>query len=87
MQRNVCKKVVELGLIATAIVAHVSTVAVAPTSAASRQALLIYHAALDDLDILRGVYETERQTDFDRANPVTYAARTGTPYRDLDDED
>jgi hypothetical protein len=50
--------------------------------------------ALDDLDtpaadiaFLRGVYETERQTDFDRANPVAYAARTGTPYRDLDDED
>jgi hypothetical protein len=51
-------------------------------------------AALDDLDtpaddieFLRGVYETERQADFDRANPVAYAARTGTPYHDLDDED
>ena len=78
----------------TAVVAHVGTVATAPTSAESRHALKIYHAALDDLDtpatdiaFLRGVYETERQADFDRANPVAYAARTGTPYRDLDDED
>ena len=77
-----------------AVVAHVGTVATAPTSAESRHALKIYHAALDDLDtpaadiaFLRGVYETERQTDFDRANPVAYAARTGTPYRDLSDED
>ncbi len=78
----------------TAVVANIGTVATAPTSAESRHALKIYHAALDDLDtpandiaFLRGVYETERQTDFDRANPVAYAARTGTPYRDLDDED
>jgi hypothetical protein len=78
----------------TAVVAHVGTVARAPTSAESRHALKIYHAALDDLDtpaadiaFLRGVHETERQTDFDRANPVAYAARTGTPYRDLSDED
>jgi hypothetical protein len=76
------------------VVANVGTVATAPTSAESRHALKIYHAALDDLDtpaddiaFLRGVYETDRQTDFDRANPVAYAARTGTPYRDLDDED
>ena len=78
----------------TAVVAHVGTVAVAPTSAASRQALLIYHAALDDLDtpaadiaFLRGVYETERQTDIDRADPVAYAAATGTPYHDFSEED
>ena len=70
--------------------AHVGTVATAPTSAESRHALKIYHAALDDLDtpaddiaFLRGVYETERQADFDRANPVAYAARTGAPYHDL----
>ena len=78
----------------TAVVAHVSTVAVAPTSAASRQALLIYHAALDDLDtpavdikFLRGVFEAERQADVDRADPVAYAAATGTPYHDFSDED
>ena len=29
----------------------------------------------------------ERQADFDRANPVAYAARTGAPYHDFDDED
>ena len=33
------------------------------------------------------IYETDRQTNFDRANPVSYVAHTGTPYRDLDDED
>jgi len=73
---------------------HVGTVATAPTSAASRHALLIYHAALDDLDtpavdiaFLRGVFETERQADVDRANPVAYAAVTGTPYHDFSDED
>jgi len=78
----------------TAVVAHVGTVATAPTSAESRHALKIYHAALDDLDtpatdiaFLRGVFETERQADFDRANPVAYAARTGAPYHDFDDED
>jgi hypothetical protein len=78
----------------TAVVAHVGTVAVAPTSAASRQALLIYHAALDDLDtpavdiaFLRGVFEAERQADVDRADPVAYAAATGTPYHDFSDED
>ena len=36
---------------------------------------------------LTGVFETERQADFDRANPVAYAARTGAPYHDFDDED
>ena len=66
----------------------------APTSAASRHALLIYHAALDDLDtpavdikFLRGVFEAERQADVDRADPVAYAAATGTPYHDFSDED
>ncbi len=78
----------------TAVVANVGTVATAPTSAESRHALKIYHAALDDLDtpaeditFLRGVYETERQTDFDRANPVAYAARTGTPHHDADEDE
>jgi hypothetical protein len=33
------------------------------------------------------IYETDRQTNFDRANPVSYVAHTGTAYRDLDDED
>ena len=76
----------------TGVVACVGTVATAPTSAESRDALRIYHAAIHDLttpaeDIafLRGVYETERQADFDRANPVAYAARTGTPYHDFSD--
>ena len=78
----------------TGVVACVGTVATAPTSAESRDALRIYHAAIHDLttpaqDIafLRGVFETERQADFDRANPVAYAARTGTPYHDFSDED
>jgi hypothetical protein len=81
----------------TAVVAHVGTVAAAPTSAKSRQALLIYHAALDDLDtpaadiaFLRQVFEAERQADVDRANPVAYAAyaaATGVaPYHDSSDE-
>jgi hypothetical protein len=78
----------------TGVVACVGTVATAPTSAESRDALRIYHAAIHDLttpaeDIafLRRVYETERQADFDRANPVAYAARTGTPYHDFSEED
>jgi hypothetical protein len=78
----------------TAVVAHVGTVATAPTSAASRHALLIYHAALDDLDtpavdiaFLHGVFEADRQADVDRANLVAYAAVTGTPYHDFSDED
>ena len=78
----------------TAVVAHVGTVAGARTSAKSRQALLIYHAALDDLEtpaadiaFLRVVYEAERQADVDRADPVAYAAATGTPYHDFSDED
>ena len=78
----------------TGVVACVGTLATAPTSAESRDALRIYHAAIHDLttpaqDIafLRGVLETERQADFDRADPVAYAARTGTPYHDFSDED
>jgi len=78
----------------TTVVAHVGTVVTTPTSAESRHALKIYHAALDDLDtpvvdiaFLRGVYETDRQADFDHANPVAYTARTGAPYHDFSDED
>ncbi len=78
----------------TAVVAHVGAVGATPTSAESRHALKIYHTALDYLDtpatdivFLREVFETERQAYFDRANPVAYAARTGAPYHDFDDED
>ena len=76
------------------VVANVGTVATAPTSLASRSAIQIYHAALDDLDtpaedfaFLRSIYETERQDDFDRANPVAYAAYTGVPYQAAADDD
>ena len=63
------------------VAACVSTVATAPTSAESRDALRIYHAAIHDLTT------PERQADFDRTNPVAYAARTGTPCHDFSDED
>ena len=74
------------------VVANVGTVATDPTSLASRSALQIYRAALDDLDtpaediaFLRSIYETERQDDFDRANHTAY---TGVPYQAAaDDED
>ena len=63
-----------------------------PPSAESRHALKIYNAALDDLEtpatdiaFLRSIYETERQADFDRANPVAFAAYTGTAYHDFSD--
>jgi hypothetical protein len=56
--------------------------------------LKIYHAALDDIDtpavdiaFLRSIYETERQDDFDRANPVAYATYTGSPYQEHEDQD
>ena len=72
--------------------ANVGTVATAPTSVESRHALKIYNAALDDLEtpatdiaFLRSIYETERQADFDRANPVAFAAYTGTAYHDFSD--
>jgi hypothetical protein len=65
-----------------------------PTSLASRRALNIYHAAVDDFDtpavdiaFPRSIYETERQDDFDRANPVAYAAYTGSPYQDDEELD
>jgi hypothetical protein len=56
--------------------ANVGTVATVPTSSESRHALQVYHAAVDDLEtsaadiaFLRSIFETERQADFDRANP------------------
>jgi hypothetical protein len=71
------------------VVAQEGTDATSPTSLASRRALKIDHAALDDLDtpavdiaFLSSFYETERQDDFDRANPVAYAAYTGSPYQE-----
>jgi hypothetical protein len=61
-------------------------------SAESRHALKICNAAVDDFDtpaadiaFLRSIYETERQADFDRANPAAYAAFTGTTYHDFSD--
>ena len=63
------------------VVVKVGIVATAPTSLASRRALKIYHAALEGYRhsccrhcVLRSIYETERQDDFDRADPVAYAA-------------
>ncbi len=71
-----------------------------PPSAESRHALKIYNAALDDLEtpatdiaFLRSIYEshnnneTESQADFDRANPVAYAAYMGTAHDDFSDTD
>ncbi len=40
-----------------------------------------------DIVFLRGVFEADRQADVDRADPVAYAAATGTPYHDFSDED
>ena len=74
--------------------ANVGAVATALTSSAFRHALRIYNAAVDDLEtsatdiaFLRSVYETERQADFDRANPAAYAAFTGAAYIDFSDQD
>jgi len=74
--------------------ANVGTVATAPTSSESRHALRIYNADVDDFDtpavdiaFLRPIYETERQADVDRANPVAYAAFTGAAYIDFSDQD
>ena len=74
--------------------ANVGTVATAPTSSESRHALQVYHAAVDDLEtsaediaFLRSIFETERQADFDRANPAAYAAFTGATYIDFSDQD
>jgi hypothetical protein len=74
--------------------ANVGTVATAPTSSESRHALQVYHAAVDDLEtsaadiaFLRSIFETERQADFDRANPAAYAAFTGAAYIDFSDQD
>jgi len=76
--------------------ANVGTVATALTSSAFRHALRIYNAAVDDLEtsaadiaFLRSVYETERQADFERANPAAYAAfqSTGAAYIDFSDQD
>ena len=60
----------------------------------SRHALRIYNAAVDDLEtsaediaFLRSIFETERQADFDRANPVAFAAFTGAAYIDFSDQD
>ena len=60
----------------------------------SRHALRIYNAAVDDLEtsaediaFLRSIFETERQADFDRANPDAYAAFTGAAYMDYSDTD
>ncbi len=73
---------------------NVGTVATAPTSSDSRHALGVYKAALDDLEtpdedikFLRSIFETERQADFDRANPDAYAAFTGDAYMDYSDTD
>ena len=46
-------------------------------------------AANVDIAFLRSVYETERQADFDRANPAAYAAFTfaGAAYIDFSDRD
>ena len=74
--------------------ATVGTVATAPTSSDSRHAMGVYQAALDDLEtpaedikFIRSIFETERQADFDRANPDAYAAFTGTAYMDYSDQD
>ena len=74
--------------------ANVGTVATAPTSSDSRHALAVYKAALDDLEtpaediaFLQSIFETERQADFDRANPAAYAAFTGAAYMDYSDQD
>ena len=76
--------------------ANVGMVATALTSSVFRHALRIYNAAVDDLEtsaadiaFLRSVYETERQADFDRANPAAYAASTfaGAAYIDFSDRD
>ena len=74
--------------------ANVGTVATAPTSSESRHAIQVYHAAVDDLEtsaaditFLRSIFETERQADFDRANPAAYAAFTGAAYIDFSDQD
>ena len=76
--------------------ANVGTAATAPTSSESRHALRIYNAAVDDFDtpaadiaFLRSIYETERQADFDHANPAAYAAFTfaGAAYIDFSDRD
>ena len=40
-----------------------------------------------DIAFLRSIYETERQADFDRANPAAYAAFTGAAYIDFSDQD
>ena len=60
----------------------------------SRHVLRIYNAAVDDLEtsaediaFLRSIFETERQADFDRANPVAFAAFTGAAYIDFADQD
>jgi hypothetical protein len=74
--------------------ADFGTAATAPTSSESRHALRIYNAAIDDFDtptaaiaFLRSIYETERQADFDCANPSAYAAFTGAAYIDFSDQD
>ena len=72
----------------------VELVQLPPTSSDSRHALGVYKAALDDLEtpaedikFLRSIFETERQADFDRANPDAYAAFTGDAYMDYSDTD
>ena len=60
----------------------------------SRHVLRIYNAAVDDLEtsaediaFLRSIFETERQADFDRANPVAFAAFTGAACINFSDQD
>jgi len=59
----------------------------------SRHVLRIYNAAVDDLEtsaediaFLRSIFETERQADFDRANPVAFAA-SGAACINFSDQD